>query len=156
MDLIAFNVALGLRSSCTFFLERIGGSFEGSNAGARTWYSDPPLEVPLIFVFAEPTEVIVDTDSAESRRLRLCSDDLRGGRLGGPWALERGGGRGGSEGATFGGCGDGSLGRLPISRKELVALERSGGLLTVCPRCCPAGRAGGGGGGAFFFAAVCS
>jgi hypothetical protein len=106
---------------------------------------------------------MVDTDSEESRFLRLCcdaflggslggpfADDVRVGRLGGVWEPCLGGSRGGSAGGTLGGCGDGPLGRLPISCVEFVALLRRGGLLTVLPRGCPDGLwEGGGGGGAF-------
>lgn len=90
-------------SSC-FFGGR-GGSFEGSYAGARTWYNVPPL-LPLVLTepseMVETPEAIVDMDSEDSRRVTLRSEDLRGGKAGDGWLGFRGGGRGGSAGETFG------------------------------------------------------
>jgi hypothetical protein len=103
---MAFRVALF--SSCALFGGR-GGSLEGSNAGARTWYSVPlPLLVPVLLDPSERVDMpdaIVEMDSVDSRRFRArLSEGRRGGRVG-VWrgvpllgVLLRGGGRGGSAG----------------------------------------------------------
>lgn len=81
-EVMAWRVAL-FCSSC-FFGGR-GGNLEGSYVGARTWYSVLPW---LALVLTEPRdsvetpEATVDMDSVDSRRVRLRSDDLRGGRAG--------------------------------------------------------------------------
>ena len=68
---MAVRVAL-FCSSC-FFGGR-GGNFDGSYAGARTWYKVLPL---LPFVLTEPSEsvempeAIVEIDSEDSRRVTL-------------------------------------------------------------------------------------
>lgn len=102
---IAALVAL-FGSSC--FLGGRGGSFEGSYAGARTWYNVLPL---LPFVLTEPSDSVdtpdatVEMDSDDSRRVTLRSEVLRGGRAGDFWLGFRGGGRGGSAGEILGaGC----------------------------------------------------
>lgn len=102
-EAIADLVAL-FCSSC--FFGGSGGSFEGSYAGARTWYNVLPL-LPL--VLTEPSdnvdtpEAIVDIDSEDSRRARLRSEGWRGGKAGDFELVVRGGGRGGSAGETRGG-----------------------------------------------------
>lgn len=93
-------------------------------------------------VFTEPSdnvempEAIVEIDSVDSRRARLCSEDLRGGSVGvgrGAVAL-RGGGLGGRAGDSFGVSGFTAMGWLPRCRAEVGALLKMGGLLTVCWR----------------------
>lgn len=89
----------------------MGGSFEGSYAGARIWYMVPVFDVPLMPVFVDPRDAMVDIDSFDSFLLMLCSEgrrggsagDLRGGRPGfGEFESLRAGGRGGSAGWIFG------------------------------------------------------
>jgi hypothetical protein len=105
--LLVMAALVALFGSSCFFGGR-GGSFAGSYAGARTWYSVLPL---LPFVLTEPSEsvdtpdAIVDIDSDDSRRVTLRSDDLRGGKAGDCWLGFRGGGRGGRAGEILGaGC----------------------------------------------------
>ena len=93
-------------SSC-FFGGR-GGSFEGSYAGARTWYNVLPL-LPFVLTDTKDSvdtpDAMVDIDSDDSRRVTLRSDVLRGGKAGDCWLESRGGGRGGSAGENLGaGC----------------------------------------------------
>jgi hypothetical protein len=99
--------------SSTTFLGGSGGSLEGSNAGARTWYSVPlPLLVPVLLEPNESVdmpEAIVDIESVDSRRLKLrLSEGLRGGSVGVCLGvallvvLFRGGGRGGRAGDSLG------------------------------------------------------
>jgi hypothetical protein len=158
--LIAFRVAL---FSSGALLGGSGGSFDGSYAGARTWYMVPlPLLVPVLLEPRERVEMpeaIVEIDSVDSRRFKLrLSEGLRGGSvgvcLGVPLlvVLFRGGGRGGSAGEIFGLST--AVGWFPSCLALVGALLRIGGLLTVCCRWYAGGRWLGGGGGGFFFVVV--
>jgi hypothetical protein len=135
---MAFRVAL----FSSAFLGGRGGSFEGSYAGARTWYTVPvPLLAPVL---VDPSESVdmpdatVDMDSIDSRRVKLrLSDGLRGGKAGVCFGvpllavLLRGGGRGGRAGEIRGPA---ATGWFPSCLALVGALLRIGGLFTVCCR----------------------
>lgn len=89
-ECVAFKAVLaGLGSSLAFFGGR-GGNLEGSYGGAFILNTcpSPKYDALLTPVWVDPTDseerpdAVVDTDSADSRLLMLCSEDLRGGRLG--------------------------------------------------------------------------